>query len=190
MLIYLHGFNSSPDSKKAQQLRRYMQAHGIGDQYLCPALPDLPRAAIDLAEAEIARHRDSDPTLVGSSLGGYYASFLAERHQLRAVLLNPAVYPHMDLRAYLGAQRNLYTLQPYELTEAHLQQLEALYQPVIRPERYLLIVETADEVLDYRQAVEKYAGARQIVIEGGDHGLQSFAEHIPAILEFSHLASN
>lgn len=188
MLIYLHGFNSSPGSHKAQLLRRYMQAHGLGDSYRCPALPHLPRQALAVVEAEIAQHPRASVTLVGSSLGGFYSTYLSERHDLGALLINPAVYPHEDLRAYLGVQRNLYTQQQYELTEEHLRQWEKLYLPTIRPQRYLLLAETGDEVLDYRQAVKKYAGARQVIVEGGDHSLVSFPEHIPMILEFAGLA--
>jgi predicted esterase YcpF (UPF0227 family) len=188
MLIYLHGFNSSPGSHKAQLLQRYMEERDLGDQYRCPALPHLPRRAIAVVEAEMAKHPRESITLVGSSLGGFYSTYLAERHDLRAVLINPAVYPHEDLRAYLGVQRNLHTHERYELTDAHLRQWERLYLPTVRPQRYLLLVETGDEVLDYRKAVEKYQGARQIVIEGGDHSLQSFPEQIPLILEFAGLA--
>jgi hypothetical protein len=97
------------------------------------------------------------------------------------------VRPHEDLRAYLGTQRNLHTQRPYELTEGHLRQWEQLYLPTVHPERYLLLVETGDETLDYRVAKEKYAGARQIVVEGGDHSLTSFPGHIPLILEFAGL---
>jgi uncharacterized protein len=188
MLIYLHGFNSSPGSNKAQVLKRHMEGLGRGDQYCCPALPHLPRRAIAAIEAEIAKHPRESITLIGSSLGGFYSTYLAERHDLRAVLINPAVYPHEDLRAYLGIQRNLHTLQQYELTEEHLREWEKLYLPTLRPQRYLLLLETGDEVLDYRDAVKKYQGARQIVIEGGDHSLASFPRHIPLILEFAGLA--
>jgi uncharacterized protein len=188
MLIYLHGFNSSPGSHKAQVLKRYMEARGLGDQYCCPALPPLGKLAIDVVEAEIARHPRESITLVGSSLGGFYASYLAERHDLRAVLINPAVCPHQDLRAYLGAQHNLHTQQLYHLSEEHLRHWEKLYLSTVRAQRYLLLVETGDEVLDYRQAVKKYAGARQLVIADGDHSLKTFPEHIPLILEFAGLA--
>jgi predicted esterase YcpF (UPF0227 family) len=188
MLIYLHGFNSSPGSHKAQLLRREMEERGLGGEYCCPALPQLPRQAVAAVEAEIRRHPGEPITLVGSSLGGFYATYLAERHDLRAALINPAVYPHEDLRAYLGTQRNLHTLQQYELTEEHLRQWAQLYLASVRPQRYLLLVETGDEVLDYRQAVDKYAGAHQVIVEGGDHSLMSFAQHIALILEFAGLA--
>lgn len=188
MLIYLHGFNSSPGSRKAEVLKRAMEERDLGHQYGCPALPHLPKRAIALVETEIAKHARESITLIGSSLGGFYATYLAERHDLRAILINPAVYPHEDLRAYLGVQRDLYTQRRYELTEEHLRQWEKLYLPTVRPQRYVLLVETGDEVLDYRQAVEKYEGARQIVVEGGDHSLKSFSRHIPLILEFAGLA--
>ena len=188
MLIYLHGFNSSPGSHKAQVLKRYMDERDVCDQYCCPTLPHLPMRALAVAEAEIAKHPRESITLIGSSLGGFYSTYLAERHDLRAVLINPAVFPHEGLRAYLGVQRNLHSRQQYELTEEHLRQWERLYLPSVRAQRYLLLVETGDEVLDHREAVAKYRGARQIVITGGDHSLASFPEHIPLILEFAGLA--
>lgn len=185
-LLYLHGFNSAPQSHKAQVLKRYMEARGLGARFVCPKLPHRPEEAIALAEREIARHPAA--VLVGSSLGGFYATHLAERHGLRAVLLNPAVRPGQDLESYLGIQRNLYTGEEYELTREHIAAWRRLDAAVIQPERYLLIVETGDEVLDYREAVAKYAGARQVVVAGGDHTLKSFAEHLPLILEFAGLA--
>lgn len=189
MLIYLHGFNSSPGSHKAQVLKRFMEARGLADRYCCPALPHLPGNAEEVIDAAIARHPRGEVTLIGSSLGGFYATCFAERHGLRAVLINPAVYPHLGLRAFLGIQRNLHTGEEYELTEEHLRQMARLHQPCISPQRYLLLVETLDEVLDYREAVRKYRGAEQIVVEGGDHSLQGFAQHIPRILEFARIAT-
>jgi predicted esterase YcpF (UPF0227 family) len=186
-MIYLHGFNSSPHSHKAQALASEMARRGIADRFFCPALPHRPRDAIAVVERELARHPADAVTLVGSSLGGFYATSLAERHGVRAVLLNPAVRPQADLESYLGVQRNLYTGEEYELTREHLAEWRALEVAAIHPERYLLIVETGDELLDHRIAVAKYRGARQIVVEGGDHTLASFARHIPAILAFAGL---
>jgi predicted esterase YcpF (UPF0227 family) len=184
-IVYLHGFNSAPQSHKAQVLKRHMEALGLADRYACPALPPLPREAIARAEAELARLPGA--TLVGSSLGGFYATHLAEKHDLRAVLINPAVTPQADLESYLGEQRNLYTGATYQLTREHLDQWRALAVERLRPARYLLLVETGDEVLDYRHAVARYAGAAQVVIEGGDHALQSFPQHLARILAFAGL---
>ena len=186
MIVYLHGFNSSPQSHKAQVMAKYLQERGLASQYACPALPPLAGEAI----REIEKLPLGAATcLVGSSLGGFYATYLAEKHGARAALINPAIEPHVGLRAYLGPQTNLHTGAPYDLTERHLQEWEALVVPAIHPERYLLLVETGDEILDYRQAVARYAGAQQIVVQGGDHSLQSFPEHLPAILRFAGLAA-
>jgi uncharacterized protein len=182
MIVYLHGFNSSPRSHKAQLLGRYLAERGLGAQYACPALPPLASAAI----REIERGLNGQHVcFVGSSLGGFYATYLAEKHGTSAVLINPAIEPHVGLRAYLGPQKNLHTGEPYELTQAHLREWEALVVARITPGRYLLLVETGDEVLDYRAAVRRYAGCEQVVLEGGDHSLQSFPQHLPRILEFA-----
>jgi uncharacterized protein len=186
LIVYLHGFNSSPQSHKAQVMQRFMAERGLAHEYACPALPPLANDAIAVVERSFI---GKNTTFIGSSLGGFYATYLAEKHGLKAALINPAIDPHVGLRAYLGPQKNLHTGEPYELTEAHLREWEKLYVPRIAPKRYLLIVETGDEVLDYRAAVTRYAGAEQVVIPGGDHSLQSFPQHLPRILEFSRAAA-
>jgi predicted esterase YcpF (UPF0227 family) len=185
VIVYLHGFNSSPQSHKAKVLGDFMAALGLGAQYACPALPPMADEAVAAVEAVMAAHPGERFCFVGSSLGGLYATHLAEVHSARAVLLNPAIDPHVGLRAYLGEQKNLHTGEPYLLGEAHLRAWEALQVPRPNPSRYLLIVETGDEVLDYRKAVERYRGAEQVVIHGGDHSLQSFPQHLPRILAFA-----
>ena len=184
-MIYLHGFNSSARSNKARLLGEYLGQRGLSHRYASPSLPHRPTQAIAMAEAAMAGRPGSEVCFVGSSLGGFYATHLAEKHQARAVLINPAIDPHIGLRAYLGSQRNLYTGEKYQLTEATLREWQDLGVPRITPDRYLLLVETGDEVLDYRLAVDFYAGARQVVVEGGDHSLQSYPRHLPAILEFA-----
>jgi hypothetical protein len=184
MIAYLHGFNSSPQSHKAQVMARFLGERGLAAEYACPALPPLAGDAM----REIERLGPDETTCyVGSSLGGYYATYLVEKHGGRAVLINPAIDPHVGLRAYLGEQKNLHTGEPYQLTESHLEEWRRLWVPRITPSRYLLLVETGDEVLDCRKAVERYRGAEQVVIQGGDHSLQSFPRHLPRILEFAGL---
>jgi predicted esterase YcpF (UPF0227 family) len=182
-IVYLHGFNSSPQSFKAQLVQAAFAALGRADDYACPALPPHPREAMTIAEAEVRRLGAT--ALIGSSLGGYYATYLAERLGLTAVLVNPAVRPYELLADHVGPQRNFHTGAAYELTSADVAALRALeVEAVTRPERYLLLVTTGDEVLDYRQAVAKYRGAPQIVIEGGDHGFADFSAHLESVLEF------
>jgi uncharacterized protein len=187
MIVYLHGFNSAPSSHKAQALERYVADLRGSEEVRCPALPPSGRDAIAIIEALM--NAATDPVcLVGSSLGGFYATYLAECHGVRAVLLNPAIEPHIGLRTYLGTQKNLYTGEMYELREQHLQEWAALYRSSLHPGRYFLIVETADEVLDYTRAVQRYAGAEQLVVPGGDHSLRSFGVVLPRILQFARRA--
>ena len=150
MLVYIHGFNSSALSFKARVVRARMEALGRGGEFACPELPHRPRAAIALLEGLLEERAPADVCLIGSSLGGYYATWLAEAHDLRAVLVNPAVRPYELLRAYVGRQTNLYTGAQYDFTEEHVAELRALEVDHVTPERYLLLVRTGDEVLDYR----------------------------------------
>ncbi len=184
MLVYLHGFNSSPASGKAKQLAEHLARVGRPADYLCLALPNNPREAIAQVEAGLVRH-NGPVTLVGSSLGGFYATHLAEKHGWKAVLVNPAVHAHVLMRGALGPQTNWHTGEKWLFTEAHLNELAALDVPAIsRPERYLLLAQTGDEVIDYREAVAYYAGARQIIEDGGDHGFTGFERHFQTILDF------
>jgi hypothetical protein len=185
MLIYIHGFNSSSLSGKARELKAWLEAHGLGEAFACPDLSHRPTEAIAQLETLIADSK-GPAKLVGSSLGGYYAACLAERHDLKAVLINPCVSCHEKLAGAVGQmQTNWHNGQEYEFTQAHVDELLVLHAPRLRrPENYLLLVETGDEVLDYREAVAYFDGARQVVLEGGDHGFSRFAEYIPMILEF------
>lgn len=189
MLIYIHGFNSSARSFKAGLLRDRMVQLGLGAGYACPELAHRPQQAIAQLEALITGSPRAATALVGSSLGGFYATWLAEKYGLKAVLVNPAVRPYELLRDYVGPQKNIYTGAGYEFTAQHLDELRELEVATITPERYLLMVQTGDEVLDYRQAVAKYRGAQQIVIEGGDHGFSSFAAYLDTVLRFCGIAS-
>jgi hypothetical protein len=184
MIVYLHGFNSSPASGKAKQLGEHMAAIGRLTDYYCPALPNSPREAIAHVEAGLARHKGL-VTLIGSSLGGFYATHLAEKHGWKAVLVNPAVHAHVLMRGALGPQTNWHTGEKWELTEAHLAELAALdVERITQPQRYLLLAQTGDEVIDYRDAVAYYAGAAQIIEDGGDHGFAGFERHFSTILDF------
>jgi predicted esterase YcpF (UPF0227 family) len=186
-IVYLHGFRSSPASVKATQMRAAVDAMPAARR---PELfiPDLQRAP-KLAIAQVAclvQEARGPVTLVGSSLGGFYATHVAERFGVRAVLVNPAVRPYDDLAPYLGIQTNLYTGEAFEVTHAHFAELRDLRVPAIsRPERFFLLLETGDEVLDYREAIVHYAGAWQYVRGGGDHAFQDYAVQLPAILRFA-----
>lgn len=187
MILYLHGFTSGPQSAKAQALAQRLAERGMSDRYACPQLPPSPAAAVALAEAIITEKvsRGDTPALVGSSLGGHYATWLAEKHGLKAVLVNPAVIDKIDPALFLGAQRFVYTGEEFEFTPAHVQELHALFVPrITRPERYWLLVEAGDAVLDYHHAVSRYAGARQTVLAGGDHSFTRWPDILDEVIEF------
>ncbi|MCL4725285.1 MAG: esterase [Rhodocyclaceae bacterium] len=189
MIVYLHGFCSSPQSNKAQRLKARMEALGLGHRFWCGQLPPSPSEAIALAERQIAAAA-TPVTVVGSSLGGYYATHLAEKHRLRAVLVNPAVVAYLSLAEFVGPQTNLYTGEAFEFRPECIEELRSIEVPRIsRPQDFLLLVETGDEVLDYRQAVVKYAGARQVVLEGGDHSFTRWDAYLDAVLEFAGLTT-
>ena len=185
-IAYLHGFVSSPQSKKAVMLGDYLANCVTGVDYRVPELHHRPSRAMAQVEDACRGIAANDLTLVGSSLGGFYATVAAERLGCRAALLNPAVRPHAHFGDYLGPQRNLYTGEEFVLGPGHIADLEAL-QParITRPERYWLFVETGDVVCDYREAVDFYKDALHTVVRGGDHALASFPEHVPDLVDWA-----
>jgi uncharacterized protein len=188
-IVYLHGFRSSPASVKATQFRDAvnMLPAQCRPQLHVPDLTFSPAIAMREVADWVERHADASAlTFVGSSLGGFYATWLAERFNARAVLINPAIHPHLSLEPWMGIQTNLHTGEPFEVTSAHFDELLALQVlRITRPARYFLLVETGDEVLDFREAVAYYAGSLQYVRGGGDHAFTEFVPQIPAILRFA-----
>ena len=188
-VLYLHGFNSSPLSAKSQQLIACWQRRGLPqDKLHVPTLPYDPQQAITGLEQWIEQQQVR-PVLVGSSLGGYYATFLAEKYHCKALLINPAVLPRLRFHEYLGPQENYSTGERWVLTESHVQALAELeVAPPCDAERYWIWLQTGDETLDYRQAAEFYRHCRLDIREGGDHSYQGFAERIPELLDFAGYA--
>ncbi|SFV09626.1 YqiA/YcfP family alpha/beta fold hydrolase [Pseudoduganella namucuonensis] len=185
MILYLHGFRSSPLSMKARLLGARMAELGRGADYVCPQLPASPKLAMELALSLVDGVPAGELAIVGSSLGGYYATWMAERLGCRAALLNPAIVPQLSLDQHVGVTTAFHSDQPFEFKREYIAELRALAVPAItRPERYFLLAATGDEVLDYRDMVAHYAHARQHVIQGGDHGIGEFADHMDEVLAF------
>ncbi len=185
MIVYLHGFRSAPQSFKAQLLANRLQASGRADQYLCPQLPASPADAISLVQRMIAPLDHAQLTLIGSSLGGYYATFLAEQTGCSAVLLNPAVTPPRDLQRYVGVSTAYHSDAPFEFKQGYIAELQALsVDAITQPARYFLLAATGDEVLDWREMVAHYPAARQHIISGSDHGISDFADYVESVLAF------
>lgn len=185
MILYLHGFRSSPHSFKARLLGERLATLGRAGEYRCPQLPASPRAAIALAAQMAADVAPDRLVLVGSSLGGYYATYLAEKLGCRAVLLNPAVKPPRELEKHIGVTTAYHTDEPFEFRREYIDELKALaVERITRPERYFLIAATGDEVLDWREMIGHYPDAKQCVIEGSDHGIPEFADYVDQVLAF------
>ena len=185
MILYLHGFRSSPKSFKARVVQKTLEDAGRAHELICPQLPASPKAAMDLALLLAARYAPDNLAIIGSSLGGFYATWLAERLDCRAVLLNPSVDPTRNLEHHVGVTTAWHSSEPFEFRREYIDELADLrVGQITRPERYFLLAATGDEVLDYRDMVTHYAGARQHVIQGSDHAISEFPQYVDEVLAF------
>lgn len=202
-ILYIHGFNSSPLSLKAEQTRKYLVDNFPEVGFFCPQLATTPVKAVAQLELLLEQKMAEDKVaevknqwcLIGSSLGGYFARYLANKYNCLAVLVNPAITPYELLHDYLGEQVNPYTKEVFQVTEEHIAQLKALEKnaPTSKGDEknnYLVMVQTGDEVLNYRQAVQQYQHCRLIVQEGGDHSFINFEQCLPNISDFFNLISH
>ena len=189
-LLYLHGFRSSPRSTKARRVAAWVAAHRPDLVWCCPQLPASPQAAVDDVMAQIAAWPRERMAVIGSSLGGFYATVVAERTGCRAVLLNPAVDPARDLAAAVGTTTAWHSDEAFEFRPEYVDELRRVAPParLTRPERYLAVIAKGDEVLSWREMSERYAGCPMRLLEGGDHALSDFDDHLPAIVDFLGLA--
>lgn len=185
-LLYLHGFRSSPQSTKARQVGAWMHGHRPDVVWWCPQLPPSPREAMALVMERAARWPAGTSAVVGSSLGGFYATTLAEKLGWHAALLNPAVYPARDLASYIGEQPSWHDpSQRFYFRAEYVDELRALeVGPITRPQRYFAIIAKGDELLDWREMCARYPGARIRLLEGSDHALSDFGEHFAELRDF------
>jgi hypothetical protein len=185
-ILYIHGFNSSPQSLKAQQTQQYLGTHYPDVKFYCPQIESSPKAAIKQL-IQILNKNEGDWHLMGSSLGGYFSTYLSEKYQLPAAIINPAVKPFELLNDYLGEQINPYTNEVYNVSHQYIDDLKAIEKTEITKKNYLVMVQTGDEVLDYQQAVNKYQQCQLIVQQGGDHSFVNYPELLPQIAQFFKL---
>lgn len=191
-LLYLHGFRSSPRSFKAQRMHAEVTRRHPGVTWWCPQLPPSPKEAMALVAEGIAAWPRERMAVVGSSLGGFYATWVAEETGCRAVLLNPAVDPARDLHAWIGEQTAWHDPnEKFVVKPEFMDELRALERgPVRHPERYFAVIAKGDEVLDWREMTGRYPGVRTKLLEGGDHALSDFDAHLEEILGFLRLTGN
>lgn len=190
-LLYLHGFRSSPQSAKARVMAAWMAQHRPDVVWCCPPLPPSPAEALALIAALTRDWPSGTMAVVGSSLGGFYATVLAEARACRALLLNPAVNPARDLARYIGETTPWHSEEAFYFRPEFVDELRAMAPDVItQPERYRVVIAQGDEVLDWREMAARYAGADLQIHAGGDHALSDFeSAHLPGGLVFLDLLS-
>ncbi len=189
-VLYLHGFRSSPLSAKAQLMGAWMRAHRPDVRWWCPQLPPSPREAMALVFEQLASWPVERIAVVGSSLGGFYATVVAERTGCKAALLNPAINPARDLAGYIGELTSFHDPDDHFYFRAEYVTQLRLMTPreITRPERYCAVIAKGDEVLDWREMTARYPGAAIRLLDGGDHALTDFDEHLPFILRHLQLS--
>ena len=190
-LLYLHGFRSSPKSFKAQRMAAWLAANRPDIHWWCPQLPPSPREAMALVMGGIASWPDGSSAVLGSSLGGFYATAVAQARGWPAVVMNPAVDPARDLAAHIGEQTAFHTPEEhFFFRPGFIEELRALHAgPLRHPERVFAVIAQGDELLSWQEMVARYAGAQQLVLPGSDHALSDFEDHLPHLLNFLHLNS-
>jgi len=184
-LIYLHGYNSSPNSFKSIETERWVKQYLPNIECCCPALSPFPLEAIDQVESLISERQGKPLGFIGSSMGGFYATWLAEKYHSNAVLINPAVEAYRRVPQYLGENANYHTGETFVLEPHHVAEFESLEVEDIKfPENLHVLLQTGDEVLDYRLAENRYRDCSLIIEQGGDHSFQNYPQHLPAIFDF------
>lgn len=184
-LLYLHGFRSSPQSAKARLMAQHMAKQHPQVVWHCPQLPPSPREAMEMVAQATSAWPAESMAVVGSSLGGFYATWVAEQRGCKAVLLNPAVNPARDLEKYIGEQTQFHAPEEHFYFQAeYVQELRDLVCGALRqPQNYFSILAKGDEVLDWHEMLARYQSGKVLLLEGGDHALSDFAVHLPAVME-------
>ena len=188
LLVYLHGFRSSPRSSKAVMTGEGIKALSSDAnpiEWYCPQLLASPKESMDLVMKHIDQSKWDHMVVIGSSLGGFYTNYLAEKFDCKAVVLNPAVRAARELAPHVGMMTAYDSDEPFDFRSEYIDELKALQvERISNPERYFLIAAKGDELLDWKEMTEFYEGATQLVLEGSDHGISDYADHLPQVLKF------
>jgi hypothetical protein len=184
-LLYLHGYNSSSQSKKALQTKQWFALHAPHIKFICPDLPPFAKSAVDMLSSIIEAHHPESVFVVGSSMGGFFASYLIEQYDLRGVLINPAVNPTRGLANWIGENTNYMSGEKWLFESHHIDEFRQFESKRITlKSNYLVLLQTGDDVLDYRDAQIHYAGAKIIIEQGGDHSFIDYDQHLAKIHQF------
>lgn len=190
LIVYLHGFRSSPNSSKAQLTGEAIASlvkDGHAIEWYCPQLPPSPQAAMTMVKQKIAETKAKDLCIIGSSLGGFYATYLAEQYpHAKAIMLNPAVRAARELAPYVGQLTAYDSDEPFDWRAEYIEQLkEQQVEEITNAERYFLLAAKGDELLDWHEMVEHYPGAKHLIIEGSDHGITEYPQYLDQVVAFA-----
>lgn len=188
LLVYLHGFRSSPRSSKAVKTGLAAKALSSKEntiEWYCPQLHASPKQSMDMVTNYIDQSGADKIVIIGSSLGGFYTNYLAEKYACKAIVLNPAVRAARELAPHVGMLTSYDNDEPFDFRSEYIDELKALQvEKITSPDRYFLIAAKGDELLDWREMVEFYGGSHQLVLEGSDHGIADYDNHLPKVMEF------
>jgi predicted esterase YcpF (UPF0227 family) len=188
LLVYLHGFRSSPNSTKAVMTGEAVRALSNAEdsyEWYCPQLLASPKESMDMVIKHIDQSKSDRIVIIGSSLGGFYTNYLAEKYQCKGVALNPAVYAARELEPHVGMMTAYDSEEPFDFKAEYIDELRALQiKQISHPDRYFLIAAKGDELLDWKEMSAFYPGAKQLILEGSDHGIADYSTHLPAVIKF------
>ena len=188
LLVYLHGFRSSPNSTKAVMTGEAVRALSTAQnsyEWYCPQLLASPKKSMDMVSKHIDQSQVDRMVIIGSSLGGFYTNYLAEKYRCKGIVLNPAVYAARELEPHVGMMTAYDSEEPFDFKAEYIDQLQVLQvNRISNPERYFLIAAKGDELLDWREMAAFYPGAKQLILEGSDHGIADYATHLSSVIEF------
>ena len=188
LLVYLHGFRSSPNSSKAVTTGEAVRALSTPDNvydWSCPQLLASPKESIDMVVKHIDQSKADRMVIIGSSLGGFYTNYLAEKYQCKGIALNPAVYAARELEPHVGMMTAYDSEEPFDFKAEYIDELRALQvNGITDSNRYFLIAAKGDELLDWKEMAAFYPDAKQLILEGSDHGISEYADHLPTVIEF------
>jgi uncharacterized protein len=189
LVVYLHGFRSSPRSSKAQMTGdaiAHREKQGAPIEWYCPQLLASPRESMDMVQRHIDAVKPDRLTVIGSSLGGFYTNYLAERYGCKGIALNPAVRAGRELAPHVGMMTAYDSEEPFDFRAEYIDELNRMQvESITLPERYLLLAATGDELLDWREMAAFYPGAQQIIIQGSDHGIVNYSDYLNAVIDFA-----